>query len=96
MAKSARRSGENPARFRTLVARRRSTMENKHLQPEKSPDDLQDDLERDPGISQSAGLFARTSKDDADLIKGENTVEGDTENDSGVGGGVNPKAGRDH
>jgi hypothetical protein len=71
-------------------------MENKNLRPEKAPSDLQDDLERDPGISQSAGLFARTKSDEADLIQGENTVEGDTDNDSGVGGGINPKTGRDH
>lgn len=71
-------------------------MENKHLRPDESRVDLQDDLERDPGISQSAGLFARTKKDDGDLIEGENTVEGDIENDAGVAGGINPKSGRDH
>jgi hypothetical protein len=64
--------------------------------PDKTRTDLQDDLERDPGISQSAGLFAREDADDADLIKGENTVEGDVENDSGVGGGISPDTGRDH
>jgi len=71
-------------------------MSNKHLRPDETPVDLQDDLERDPGIGQSPGLFARQSPDDADLIKGENTVEGDTENDGGVAGGVNPNEGRDH
>ena len=71
-------------------------MSNKHLRPDETPVDLQDDLERDPGIGQSAGLFARQSPDDADLIKGDNTVEGDAENDGGVAGGVNPAEGRDH
>ena len=71
-------------------------MTNKHLRPDETPVDLQDDLERDPGISESKGLFAREGGDDADLIKGDNTVEGDIENDGGVAGGVNPKGGRDH
>ncbi|TFI58767.1 hypothetical protein E2493_07830 [Sphingomonas parva] len=71
-------------------------MSNKHLRPDETPVDLQDDLKRNPGIGQSAGLFARQSADDANLIEGDNTVEGDTENDGGVAGGVNPKEGRDH
>ncbi|HEY0149770.1 MAG TPA: hypothetical protein VGB70_12315 [Allosphingosinicella sp.] len=71
-------------------------MSNKHLRPDETPVDLQDDLERNPGIGQSAGLSARTGGKDADLVEGENTVEGDTENDGGVAGGVNPDLGRDH
>ena len=55
-----------------------------------------DDLERNPGIGQSKGLFARTAHDDMELIMGENTVEGDTDNDGGMAGGINPKLGRDH
>ncbi len=71
-------------------------MSNKHLRPDETPVDLQDDLDRNPGIGQSGGLFARTSGKDADLIEGDNTVEGDMENDGGVAGGINPEAGRDH
>lgn len=69
-------------------------MSNKHLRPDETPVDLQDDLERDPGIGQSKGLFARTSGEDADLIEGDNTIEGDTENDGGNAGGVNMDLGR--
>jgi hypothetical protein len=28
-----------------------------------------------------------------DLIMGENTIEGDTDNDAGAAGGINPEAG---
>jgi hypothetical protein len=51
-----------------------------------------DDLEENPGIGQSKGLFARAGSKDADLIEGDNTIEGDRENDAGIGGGA---AGRD-
>jgi hypothetical protein len=71
-------------------------MTNKHLRPDETPVDLKDDLEENPGIGQSAGMFARQSADDGSLIEGENTVEGDTENDGGVAGGVRPETGRDH
>ena len=71
-------------------------MSNKHLRPDETPVDLQDDLERNPGIGSSKGLFARTSGEDAELIEGDNTMEGDTENDGGVAGGVNPELPRDH
>ncbi|PSJ36867.1 hypothetical protein [Allosphingosinicella deserti] len=71
-------------------------MSNKHLRPDETPIDLQDDLERDPGISQSKGLFAGDTRTDAELIKGDNSVEGDIDNDSGVAGGINPTDGRDH
>ena len=71
-------------------------MSNKHLRPDESPVDLQDDLERNPGIGQSAGLFARTRGEDANLIEGDNTIEGDIENDGGVAGGINPTLGRHH
>ncbi len=37
-----------------------------------------------------------TSSEDAELIEGDNTFEGDTDNDAGNAGGVNPKLGRDH
>jgi hypothetical protein len=71
-------------------------MSNKHPRPDEQPVELQDDLDRNPGIGSSQGLFARTESSDADLIKGENTFEGDTENDGGNAGGVNPELGRDH
>jgi hypothetical protein len=43
-----------------------------------------DDLEENPGIGQSKGLFA-TGADPNDEA-GENTVEGDVENDAGAQG----------
>ena len=45
------------------------------------------DLRRNPGIGQSAGTFA-TGEDPAS-IEGENTVEGDVDNDTTAGDGVN-------
>ena len=69
-------------------------MSNKHLRPDETPVDLQDDLERNPGIGSSKGLFAETSGDDADLIEGDNTFEGDTDNDGGNAGGVSQELGR--
>ena len=60
--------------------------------PDEEPIELPNDLAKNPGIGQSKGLFARTGADhrDAELIEGENTVEGDLENDSGLGDGINP------
>jgi hypothetical protein len=69
-------------------------MANKPLRPDETPVDLQDDLDRNPGIGESAGLFARTDGRDAELIEGDSTLEGDVENDSGAAGGVSPKLGR--
>ena len=71
-------------------------MSDKHVRSEEQPADLPDDLERDPGIGRSKGLFARTGSGESELIEGENTVEGDTDNDAGAAGGVNPGVGRDH
>ncbi len=71
-------------------------MSNKHPRPDEQPVELQDDLDRDPGIGQSKALFARDGKDGGHLIKGDNTVEGDVENDAGNAGGVDPELGRDH
>ena len=67
-------------------------MDNKHLRPDETPVDLPDDLNQNPGIGQSKGLFARTGADDRDseLIEGDSTVEGDTENDATLGQGANP------
>lgn len=44
--------------------------------------------DRDPKIGQSKGAFA--TGEDPELIDGETTVEGDVENDSTYGGGVDP------
>ena len=48
-----------------------------------------DDREADPKIGQSKGAFA--TGEDPELIDGENTVEGDVENDSTYGGGADPR-----
>jgi hypothetical protein len=80
----------------SVSAAKEIIMSNKHLRPDETPVDLQDDHERNPGIGQSSGLFARTSGKDANLIDGDNTVEGDSGNDVGVAGGVDPERGRDH
>ena len=69
-------------------------MANKHPAPGEQPAELPDDLEQNPGIGQSKGLFARTSARDAELIEGDNTIEGDTDNDAGLAGGINPDPGR--
>jgi hypothetical protein len=68
-------------------------MDNKHLRPDETPIDINDDEDENPGIGQSKGLFARSGADDrdAELIEGENTVEGDTENDATLGQGVDPR-----
>jgi hypothetical protein len=63
-------------------------MSNKQLRPDEQPVELQDDLERNPGIGGSEGLFARQGGDDAGLIEGDNTVEGDVENDVQGHGGI--------
>ncbi len=68
-------------------------MDNKHLRADETPIDINNDEDENPGIGQSKGLFARSGADDrdAELIEGENTIEGDTENDATLGGGVNPR-----
>ena len=71
-------------------------MSDKHPRPDEQPAELRDDLERDPGIGQSKAFFARDGEGGGRLIKGDNTVEGDVENDGGDAGGVNPDIGRDH
>jgi hypothetical protein len=45
-----------------------------------------DDLDRNPGIGQSKGAFA--TGEDPEEISGENTFEGDVENDSTPTDGV--------
>ncbi len=71
-------------------------MTNKQLRPDEQPVDLQDDLERNPGIGSSKGLFAEAGGEDSSLIEGDNSFEGDQENDGGNAGGINPDVGRDH
>ena len=55
---------------------------------DKSPDEgpFTSDLEDDPGIGQSKGLFA--TGEDPDLLEAGNTQEGDVENGGGIEGGV--------
>ena len=52
------------------------------------PSPFPDDLERNPGIGSSKGAFATGEK--PETIEGENSVEGDVENDAGLGQGANP------
>jgi len=52
--------------------------------PEAKEAQLPDDLNQNPGIGQSEGLFARAGSEDAELIAGDNTVEGDVENDTPI------------
>lgn len=67
---------------------------SQHPSPDKQPVKGPDDLERNPGIGQSKGL---NSRDDFEAIEGENTVEGDIQNDVGPNGQVRPdQRGRDH
>jgi hypothetical protein len=63
-------------------------MSNQH--PKTQPKDRpRSDLVDDPGIGRSKGSFA-TGEDPRDL-DGGSTFEGDTENQAGTGGGVNPR-----
>jgi hypothetical protein len=50
-----------------------------------------EDLRRNPGIDQSAGS---SQGGDVELIEGENTVEGDTDNNAGRFGQVKKDTGR--
>jgi hypothetical protein len=59
------------------------SMDTKH---DKRPGEFPDDLERNPGIGQSKGSFMTGVPPEE--IDGENTVEGDAENDSTAGDGV--------
>ncbi len=81
----------------SVVPEKESHTDNKHLRADDTPVDINNDEDENPGIGQSKGLFARSGADDrdAELIEGENTIEGDTENDATLGGGVNQRdAGR--
>lgn len=50
-----------------------------------------EDLRRNPGIGQSIGT---SQGGDVDLIEGENTVEGDTDNNADAAGAVKLDRGR--
>jgi hypothetical protein len=63
-------------------------MTSKSRHPEEQPVGPPDDLDENPGIGQSKGLFARAGSKDAELIAGENTIEGDVENDAALGQGA--------
>ena len=52
---------------------------------------LDEDLKRNPGIGQSVGT---SQGGDPELIEGENTVEGDTDNNAGRFGQVKLDKGR--
>jgi hypothetical protein len=62
---------------------------SKHPPPGREPDPLPaDDLDCDPGIGASKGTTI--SGEDPHLLDGENTSEGDVENDTTPQGGVDP------
>ena len=63
-------------------------MGSKHEQMDVEENPFRNDRERDPKIGKSKGAFA--TGEDPELIDGENTVEGDVQNDSTYGGGVDP------
>ena len=76
---------------------------SKHPQSGHTPTTLPvDDLECDPGIGRSAGstmsgVGKRDLRENQDLEDGENTVEGDVENDVTPQGGIDPEQrGRSH
>jgi hypothetical protein len=53
----------------------------------KKPTDV--DLERNPLIGGSRGVtMAQATADDLEELAGENTIEGDVDNDAGLGGGI--------
>ena len=56
-----------------------NTVKHDKTRPEDRP---RDDLEDNPGIGQSAGLFATGA--DPNELAGESTMEGDVENNAGA------------
>lgn len=63
-------------------------MSTKH-EPTQPADRLRDDLKDNPGIGQSKRQF-RTGED-PNAIGGASTVEGDRENDAGLGGSADER-----
>jgi len=59
---------------------------SKHDKQSEDANRLPNDLEHNPGIGQSKGLFATGG--DLSEIAGENTVEGDVDNDTARSGAV--------
>lgn len=53
---------------------------------DKGDSSFTDDLERNPGIGQSKGIFAAAGE--GEEAEGDNTVEGDVENDPSPSGAV--------
>ena len=51
---------------------------------------LPDDLDQNPGIGQSKEPSARHGSEDAQLLAGESTVEGDAENEAAVADAAAP------
>jgi hypothetical protein len=64
---------------------REARMSTRH-QKSRSGGPFTGDLERNPGIGQSRGAFATAA--DLQELEGENTVEGDVENDANAQGGI--------
>lgn len=60
---------------------------SKHPAPQDQPVTPPDDLDRNPGIGQSQGLDRRIGLEE---IEGDNTVEGDVDNDVNATGAVDP------
>jgi hypothetical protein len=71
-------------------------MTNKHREPDEAEVQGPDDLDENPGIGQSKGLFARAGSEDSELLAGENTIEGDVENDASLGEGAESDVGREN
>jgi hypothetical protein len=62
---------------------------SKHEETDLKDNPFPKDLENDPGIGKSKGAFARTGEDPMN-IEGENTVDGDVQNDATYGDGADP------
>ena len=56
------------------------------MSEQKRDPKLDDDLRRNPGIGQSKGAYAMGG--DLDYAEGDNTVEGDVENDATATGAI--------
>jgi hypothetical protein len=63
-----------------------STSKHAKTRPGEAP---RDDIEDNPGIGASKGM--KSGKGDPELIRGDNTFEGDVENDTNPQGGVDPR-----
>lgn len=59
---------------------------SKHPKTNERDNPFPKDLDRNPGIGHSKGAF--TAGASPDLIEGDNTVEGDVENDPNPQGGI--------